>query len=199
MTTEITKKNQFLQVAAETQSEGLGKLLKFAKGKYFIGDDEVKIGHEMLAHVESTMRGWTKFENGKVVDQRIGRISDGFRPPAREALGDRDESKWEKDSLGKPRDPWAAQFYLPLEDLDTGEVVVFVTGSKGGVAAVGKLCAVYGRNIGKGSPVIKLEVRSYRHSKFGRIETPEFVVASWENGNAGGEFGAAGMSDDIPF
>jgi hypothetical protein len=73
---------------AETQSEGLGKLLRFDKGKYFIGDDEVKIGHEMLAHVESTMRGWTKFENGKVVEQHVGRISDGFRPPARDSLGD---------------------------------------------------------------------------------------------------------------
>jgi len=199
MMTDITKKNQFLQVAAETQSEGLGKLLKFDKGKYFIGDDEVKIGHEMLAHVGSTMRGWTKFENGKVAKQHVGRISDGFQPPAREALGDLDDSKWEKDSTGKPRDPWVAQFYLPLEDPDTGEVVVFVTGSKGGNGAVGKLCAVYGRNIGKGSPIIKLGVRSYRHSKYGRIETPDFAVASWENSNTGGEFAATGMNDDIPF
>jgi hypothetical protein len=204
MTTDLAKqetdlKNQFLQVAAETQSEGLSKLLKFAKGKYFVGDDEVKTGHEMLAHVGATIRGWTKFENGKVVEQRIGRISDGFQPPAREMLGDLDKSKWEKDSTGKPRDPWVAQYYLPLEDLNTGDVVVFVTSSKGGIAAVGKLCAVYGRNISKGSPVIKLEVRSYRHSEFGRIETPDFVVASWENSNSGNKAPAAGMNDDIPF
>src|SRR4051794_14155937 len=131
MTNDLTKKkNHSLEAAAETRSEGFGKLMKFVKGKYFIGDDEVEIGREMLAHVGSTVRGWTKFENSNVVDQRVGRISDGFKPPPRGELGDLDESKWERDSTGKRRDPWSEQFYLPLEDLETGEIVAFVTSSK---------------------------------------------------------------------
>jgi len=108
-------KNHFQQVAAETQGGALGTLLKFKKGRYYIDDDEVT-GETRLAHVEATMRGYVKFQDGKRVAQRIGRVADGYQLPQRKDLGDLDEAEWERDASGKLKDPWGLQYYLPMED-----------------------------------------------------------------------------------
>jgi hypothetical protein len=213
-----TLSDTFLQAAAETQSGALGTLLKFSKGKYFIGDDEVT-GEERIAHVEAAMRGYVKFWDGKVAAQRVGRIADGFQMPSRDDLGDLDEEEWQRDSTGKVKDPWALQYYVPMEDPDSGDIAIFVTGSKGGISAVGKLFEMFARNARNGRnglPVVKLGVRSYRHPEFGRIETPDFFVASWDGGQvvmsspppppakeddpiSTGRPRKADMDDDIPF
>ena len=192
--------NRFLKVAKETSSEGIGRLLKFIKGKFFVGDDEIPIGHECIAHVSELARGWVKFEDGAVVEQQIGKVAEDFQPAARDELGDTDSDQWETDSSGKPRDPWVFQFYLPLEDAETGEIVVFVASSHGGRGAIGKLCNIFGRNASKGLPIIRLNTSAYKDKLYGRIETPEFPVVSWT-----GEAAAdpkplkAELNDEIPF
>jgi hypothetical protein len=119
-----------------------------------------------------------KFVDGKVVQQEIGKVAEGYKQAVRNELGDLDESRWERDARGNPRDPWSEQMYLPMEDAETGEIAVFVTGSHGGKGAIRALLNVAGRNLDKG-PVIRLAVSSYRHRTFGRIETPDFPVVSW--------------------
>jgi hypothetical protein len=191
-----------VQAAQELDSGGLGKLLKFTKGKYFVGDDEVSIGREMIAHVTAVARGWVKFADGKMVAQHVGKVADGFVVPKREDLGDTDNGKWERDPGGLLRDPWSFQWYLPLEDAETGEVVVFVTASHGGRSAVGSLCRIVGRNVRKGTPIIRLNVSSYRHKTYGRIETPDFPIVGWA-GVPATEVIAPGaakeLDDEIPF
>ena len=77
--------NRWLEVAAET-SGGLGKLLKFVKGKWEIGDDEVPIGTEYIAHIDQLAQGWVHFEDGEVVgDPIIVKIADGKKLPSRKS------------------------------------------------------------------------------------------------------------------
>src|SRR5262245_32785739 len=103
----------FAAVAATAQEL---RLLKFVKGKYYTGDDEVPLGRQYIAHMNQLNHGWVKFVEGKVTEQRVGLVAEGFKSPEREELDDTDELKWEKDASGKPRDPWTCQYYLALED-----------------------------------------------------------------------------------
>ena len=87
--------NPFLEAANEAGSE-LGLLLKFVKGKYEVGDDEVPLGTQFVAHIDQLARGWIKFIDSQVADRRIGMVADGYKLPAREELGDTDETRWER-------------------------------------------------------------------------------------------------------
>src|SRR5215470_834124 len=80
-------------LAAANQAGGQDPLLKFSKGKYYVGDEEVAIGREYTGCMEGASVGWTKFVGGKVAEQKIGRISEGFVAENREALGDTDQSE----------------------------------------------------------------------------------------------------------
>jgi len=176
----VSYENPWLEAAAETGNE-LGRLLKFVKGKYETGDDEVPEGTEYVAHIDQLVRGWVKFEDNKVVEQHLGKVADGFRIPARNELSDTDPEKWAKDGSEKPRDPWVAQWYLPLVNIESGELVTFVTGSKGGIRAIGMLCRVYGRKNRDGLlPIVALKTRSYKHQQYGRIETPDLPIVGWD-------------------
>jgi hypothetical protein len=188
-----TVANHFL--AAADQAGGNDPMLKFSKGKFFINDNEVQAGRGYVALMGDVAYGWTKFVDKKVVDQRIGRIAQGFVAEPREALGDTDQTQWEVDTQGKPRDPYALQWYVPMLDTESSEGVVFVTGSAGGRRAVGNLLRTYGRNPHKGNPTVLLGVRSYKHKEYGRIEEPEIKVVGWEKQPTL----AAEMSDAIPF
>jgi hypothetical protein len=199
-----TTSNPWLDAAAKA-STGIGKLLKFAKGHYETGDDEIKLGTELIAHVDQIAHGWVKFVDGKLVDQHIVKIADRRPLPERDGLGDLDQSKWEPDAKGERRDCWVLQWYLPLSDMANCDLLTFITASHGGVSAIGKLCSIYGRRGGTGPlPVIELGVRSYKHKTYGRIETPEFSVVGWDD-NGGPSLSVADNShanetnDSIPF
>jgi hypothetical protein len=183
--------------AAANQAGGSDPLLKFNKGHYYVGDEEVLMdGREHVAQMADVAYGWTKFVDKKpAADPRIGRISEGFVAEPREALGDTDKSQWERDSRNEPRDPWGLQWYVPLVNTETGEGVVFVTGSGGGRRAVGNLLRNYSRISPRGNPIVTLGVRSYKHKEYGRIEEPEIKVVGWEKQPSL----AAEMNDAIVF
>jgi hypothetical protein len=121
-----------------------------------------------------------------------------------------DQTQWEKDATGKPRDPWTFQYYLALEDAETGVVMTFVTGSAGGNGAIGRLCGQFHRNAKNGLPIIRLGASSYKHKAYGRVEVPDFPIIDWTGVvcTAVEERAATislvpstrdGMDDEIPF
>jgi len=176
--------NPWLEAASEANND-IGRLLKCVKGEWMVGDDVLPENVEYVAHVDQIVRGWVRFEDGKVIDRAIGKIADGYKPPQREELPDNDPESWtEKDANGEPRDPWVAQWFLPLIALETGDFVTFVTGSKGGIAAIATLCRIYGR----------------KH-RDGRIETPDLPIVGWEGASTATPTSAAAgdPSDAIPF
>jgi len=189
--------NPFLDLAAEG-GNALGKIIKFNKGTWLCGDDEIQAGTKYVCHLDQAMRGWVKFIDGKIVERRIGKIADEFRFAPRDELGDTDPAAWpEKDEKGNPRDPWARQYFVPLVSIDGGQVFTFVTGSKGGEIAIRNLCLIYGHRFVNNRPIIALKKNSFKHKTFGRIETPELAVVGWE---AGPTLPAVDdMYDDVPF
>jgi hypothetical protein len=209
-----TYENPYLEAAAEAGNP-FGKLLKFVKGKWEIGDDEVPLGTEYIAHIDQLARGWVRFEDGKVTDYKIEKVADGIKLPARDELPDNDPKKWtEKDADDNPRDPWCKQWYLPLIGVDNNDFATFVSGSNGGSNAIANLCRVYGHNMRDGLlPIVALKTTSYKHKKYGRIEEPDLPVVGWhgtpkspgDDGNpgAGPRTGNAAansdISDSIPF
>jgi hypothetical protein len=130
---------------AETASSN--PLLRFKKGEYFIGDNLIEIGHEFIAYPFDAMRGFVRWENDSVVEQRLGRIADRFN--------------LELEDLPANED-WKPQYVLPLEDAESGEVVAFVSGSFGGKKAVNALINTTARAVKAGSgnerPLIRLHV-----------------------------------------
>jgi len=184
----------------------VGQLLKFSKGDYMSGQDnvEIPIGSKMIANMDELLLGWIRWEDSKPAEQHMGRLIDGFKAPARNELGfgyelgeeePSDMSDWEIDETTKePRDPWQFTYYLVMKDptkldaADDGDsegTYTFTTSSSGGKQAIGDLCKVYGRKRREGYkehyPVVALKVGSYNHSnkKFGRIKFPVFPVVGW--------------------
>jgi hypothetical protein len=180
----ITVENTAIAIAAAAQEEGaseLGRLLKFSKGHFYVGTEEIPLGKELVAHVEHWVRGWIKFKHGELVERRVGRVADGFVVAQRDELDDLDESQWEKGPSG-PTDPWTQQSYLPLEDIESGEILTFVSGSVGGRGAVSRLAAQAARQmVMMGLPIVELGVESYKHKSFGRIDKPNFSIVGWTN------------------
>jgi hypothetical protein len=177
--------------------------LLFKKGKFYIGEDQIALGREYVAFPLDWARGWVKWEDGRIVDaQHMGRVADGYVLPERDELGDNDKSQWPD---GKD-DPWQAQNILPLEDAETGEFLIFVSGSYGAKIAVEKLCNRVARNIkaGKdlGLPTIELAVAEFSTKDYGKIDRPDFPIVKWERGeDAPRDISppSTSLNDSIPF
>jgi hypothetical protein len=46
-------------------------LLRFKEGKFLIRDDEIEVGREYIAYPMDWCRGWVKWVDGAIVDQRM--------------------------------------------------------------------------------------------------------------------------------
>jgi hypothetical protein len=178
-TPTVRYENPWLEAAAEAGSE-FGKILKFVKGEWQIGEDTVPEGREFIAYIDELARGWIKFEDGSVTDRRIIKITAGH-PPSREELGDTDPSRWEIGEDGKPRDPFVIQWFLPMPPVEAeGDLTVFATSSKGGIGAIGLLCKVYGRSTRNGLlPIVALKCASYKHPQYGKVLKPDLPIVGW--------------------
>jgi hypothetical protein len=154
----------------ELEGNGIGKLLKFdiKTRKYFIGDNEVPLGREYIAHCDQFARGWTKFVNKEKVDQKVVKVSEG-KPPTRKELDDLDLVDTENDS-------WVYHRYLPLEDIETGEIVIFVSKSRGGRIALTELLKTYAHTWERGLPTVKLATDTFPSPAYGPIPRPNFVI-----------------------
>jgi hypothetical protein len=221
MTNDITKRTStsmidwsqdpFEQRAAAVSQTGAP--LKFSKGRWFTGfgdNEQPADGKELVADIGGLMIGWRCWKEKKIVDVRIGYFAEGYRPPQRNELGDLDDSTWERDANGKPKDPWSSGYYLRLLDLDGEESFVFSATSKGSRDAVDDMIVKFTKQRKKDptrcTPVVKLAADWYRHKDFGRVDTPELKIVDWRSsdgvaaaipspdGSDDAEF-----NDDIPY
>jgi hypothetical protein len=160
-----------------------GNLLRYTKhGEYKSGanQEEVAEGTRMLAYLPGLKEGYVKWENQQPVQHIIGLVAEGFRPPERHELGDMDSDLWGKLN-GRPIDPWQKTSYLILLD-EEGQLHTFVTSSKGGISAIGELCADYAKHRRmkpNDIPIIELHGRSYQHRDFGETFAPVLKRTGW--------------------
>jgi hypothetical protein len=139
-----------------------------------VGKDEVAMGRKFIAHCDQYARGRVKFVDKAVVAVEIKKVSEG-KPKEREELD-------EPELAGTDEDPWVFQRYLPLEDPDTGEVLVFVSKSVGGKIALSDLLACFERNWDRGRPIVKLATGTFKTREYGVKPRPAFPVTGWTGG-----------------
>jgi len=215
--TQLTLDNADANILSAAKAEaGFEKLLKFRKGEFSIQDDVVPVGTEFLAHAAAWTKTWIKFIDGKLVERRLYRVARGETPPLREALDDLDQASWPRGHDGKPADPWVFQYLLPLENLETGELVIFATQSVGGRRAVSDLAESYGKqalakrkaNQHSGQPIVRLGVADMPTRNFGKVLRPVFEIVGWDEmaSREGPETplekvasASDDMDDEIPF
>jgi hypothetical protein len=164
----------------------VGQLLRFSKGDFIIGEagETLPENTEFVVLLDEALCGWVKWEEGKPIEHRMGRIADGYVPPPRSALGDVDRAAWEESADGRARDPWAFTNYVVMKREPDGELFTFAATSKGSLNAVGDLCRQYARHARKHPdhyPVVKLFTGTYEHKvkAYGKIAFPIFTVVSW--------------------
>ncbi|HEY7232237.1 MAG TPA: hypothetical protein VH934_07530 [Xanthobacteraceae bacterium] len=177
LATKATFIDGLAEEVAELKGNGFGPLLKYdyAKEKYFVGEDEVPLGREFIAHCDQYARGWTKFVDKVPVDVRVFKIGNG-KPPERHELDELQLADTENDL-------WVFQRFLPLEDLETGEIIVFVSKSVGGKIALGDLLSTFGANAHRGLPMVKLATGSFNTKSFGKKPRPVFVIMGYSGGD----------------
>lgn len=191
-----------IQAAAQADA-GFEKILKFKKGEYAIGEDAIPLGTEYLAHAVGWTKSWIKFKNGEVAERKLYRVARAEKPPERQELDELDKVDLVID--GMSADPWVYQYLLPLEDMTSGEIVVFVTATHGGRRAVADLCQAYTRHAKKGhggQPIIKIGCTDMPTKKFGKVPRPEFEIIGWDgtgDDNVPSPTLQKELNDAIPF
>jgi hypothetical protein len=190
MTNEIEKpeRDYFADFANAVRANRIvGDLLTFNKfGDWQAGRDRVKLelGTSLAALMSQLMTGWTRWEDNRPVEQIMGLVAKGFKPPKRADLGYLDKTVWETDEDGVVQDPWRLTHLVVLCDPKSGRFYTFTTSSKGGLTALGELAKDYsdhGRQVPDEYPVIELGMGSYRHSNkaYGEIRYPVFKRTGW--------------------
>jgi hypothetical protein len=159
-----------------------GTALRFSKDGKFIkptcGDEEVPEGTQLAVIWDQARGGYQRFRGkGERPELKIDLVFGG-KPPEREQLGDTDPSQWEvSDMTGRPEDPWREVLMVPLQSIETGEVLVFSTMSITGLRAVSNLLTQSARLGAKDPdhyPVVALRAGGYEHRKFGWVKVPAF-------------------------
>ena len=187
-----SERNYFEQYGDSAGQKNLvGQLLKFSKGDWLTGEDneELEAGTKLVAVMDQLLVGWVKWVGNKPEQQSMGLLIEGYQPPRRDVLGDTDDTTWEVDDRGQPRDPWQFTNYVVMKDpgakMDPNSMYTFATSSRGGISAVAQLCQVYGKMMRERPeeyPIVALKTSSYDHPKkeFGRIKVPVLEVVGWE-------------------
>jgi hypothetical protein len=190
----------------------MGKNIKFdgKMGGYKATSDGslIKEDTQCVVPYPQIWGGWIKFDGpGNPPDRKMGPLFSGFVPPDRESLGGTDQSLWEKGLNGKPQDPWQFQLAVPLQVVETGELLVFSTTSSTGKRAVDNLiaqCARMQRLEPEFYPIVKLAIGGFQHkeARVGWIKTPSLPrvgKAPKTDVSAALTSLADDMADEVPF
>jgi hypothetical protein len=160
-----------------------GQYLSFNRAGEFVfgqSQEELKAGARLVANMPGLRIGWRRWFANQVTDDLTEPLVESPQIAPRNTLGDMDQALWEKDNEGKPRDPWQLTNILDLSDGE--QTYIYSTGSKGGINAIGRLCAAYGkeRRMRPGMlPIITLGRDSYNHPIFKKMYVPEFKIVGW--------------------
>jgi hypothetical protein len=189
-----------------------GKFVKFdakRRGYVITSDDTViPLGTQVAVIYDQIQVGWMKFNGrGQPPERKMGALFAGFVPASRSDLGDEDQALWEIGLSGKTQDPWQQHICLPMQVVESGDLLIFDTSSQTGrneANQVISLCNRMRRQNPEHFPVVKLELGGFDHkdTRIGRVHTPKFTHV----GSAARTDVSAGlvslndeMSDAIPF
>lgn len=183
----VAEKNPFEMLAEQAERNRLiGDRLKYAKGDWLSGKDDAEVarGTRVVVDIANMYHGWICWKDKKPVDARMGRVADYFIIPARDTLGDQDQSLWELNQDGKPSDPWNKTNQVVMKAEKGDQLYTYSTSSVGGFGALAKLSGEYGKRVRAKPnelPIVELETDSYAHKDKtrGRVKFPVFKVVGW--------------------
>jgi hypothetical protein len=143
-------------------------------------------GITFAGHLDETRREWIKFngEGNPPTLVSVG-IDEAATFPAREELGDMDESRWEKSRFtSEAVDPWQEQFRVPIVATDAGGAVYELTSrSATSKNAIRSLIDRYGRHPQRRKgliPLITLSTGTYHNKKLGQDKPkPVYTIVGW--------------------
>jgi hypothetical protein len=162
----------------------LGVLLKYKKGKWRYGQDDIElpIGTELIALMSEARHGYVHWHKGKPDNYALIRIADGGSRPARDSLGDLDESRWPVGLSGTREDPWAETVLLPFMSLDGEQVFTWTSKWAGGKTAFYTLCKRYawiGRKYPRQFPVVAVGTETAESKTYGEYDRPTLEIVRW--------------------
>jgi hypothetical protein len=172
------------------QTSIIGQLLKYSKGEWLAGKEaeEVPLGTKLVVNPFSLLTGWIKWVDNRPDQQVMGSVADFYQPPTRAELGDLDESTWEIDNRGDPRDPWQKASYMLLKKPGVRyakeTAFTFSTSSDGGMRMLADLCNSYADHRVEHDeefPIVSLGTESYKHDDYGKIHKPQMAIVGWED------------------
>lgn len=175
------QKNPFV---AHGEAQALSPFLSFDHGHFYLGQDkvEVPIGTKFIADMDNYETGLKRWWGGSVTDRHMGRVLEHYQPPSGVTLRDQDESKWERDQNGNPRNPWQESRELPLYGED-GKMCMFASSSSGGRRRLGELSTNYGKapEMQAGMlPIVELGSAQKTYSNPRRVvQEPVFSIVGW--------------------
>src|SRR4030095_10537550 len=123
-------RSNFADIASTVSNLIQGDLIVFKKTRYVVGPGRSGDMAGAILEALDIIQAWVRFDKGRVVEAIVH--TPGVPLPLRETLGYLDQSEWEPDVGGEPRDPWVSPFYLYLFDPETAKDFTFSTASAGG-------------------------------------------------------------------
>jgi hypothetical protein len=173
----------FANAAAENRT-GFVTRLTFNKVKYVYGKDKtlMPLGTHLVAIMREVTHGHIKWKLGKLVDARVGRVIDGFKPN-RDVLDERDEENWPMSNLsGQPEDTWVKIINVPMITVDGTQVYSFQSRSFFGRDAAYALLSQYasqGADHPGQYPVVELGSTSVKTQKYDEVLAPTLKIIDW--------------------
>lgn len=184
--TPATNADPWLENAnSESPQFLVGERLRFVRGSYLDENNKpIDANEQFIARIDGHALGYTRWRDGKPQETIVGLVADRFKRPDRNTLGHMDQSEWEVDANGKPRDPWAKTDYLVLVGLADGRLFTFITASQGGrraLADLGRAYAQHKKTFNDELPIVKLDSDGYQHQdrSIGFVKTPMFEIHGW--------------------
>jgi hypothetical protein len=161
----------------EEASKGVQMILKFKEGYFHIRGEKVLLGTRYLAYVPNWERQWIRFDDNKVTERVRVRVATRKSLPPRNKLSNPELEDTDND-------PWSLQNVLPLEDIETGQLLTFVTQTAGGRMALEELAAKYSKDVlagtAQGLPIIELRTNTFPSSFGTNVQKPLFKIAEYE-------------------
>jgi hypothetical protein len=162
-----------------------GQYLSFKNGEFLYGQNStmLPLGTRLVANMQGLRVGWRRWQDSQVTDDLTVPLIERRPLEPRNSLGDNDPQMWSKGPDGRPRDPWQMTNILEMVD-QQGQKFIFSTGSKGGVGAIARLSAEYGKLYRQKpglAPIIALANDWYAHPEYGKTYVPEFNIVGWAN------------------
>jgi hypothetical protein len=165
----------------EASKGAVSALLKFKQDHFHIRGEAVPLGTKFYAYPGNWERQWNRFDDGKHTDQIRVQVKTKKPLPPRNKLSDPHLADTDKD-------PWSLANVIPLENVETGQVVLFTTQSVGGRIAIDEMVMAYSKAVlagtARGLPIIELRIGTFASSYNKDVPRPDFPIVDWEHADA---------------